>query len=156
MIQLCESPRINFRLNNNSGYITEVYISNYQTMENHYGISGGPYESIQYNNIPDIVPAENSDQSTILMYSVNGKVKAINNPISKNLNKMRILGLIALISYMVVILFTWIYANLNGNVYFLAGEPILLIKYLEWGIGFIGIYVAVEYLLKEIQGFPHK
>lgn len=49
-----------------------------------------------------------------------------------------------LISYMIAVLFTWINANLNGYVYFAAGEPVLHIKYLEWFFGLIGISVAIE------------
>lgn len=66
---------------------------------------------------------------------------------------VRILGLMALISYMIVILFTWIYANFKGFVYFSAGEPILLIKYPEWMLGFIGILVAIDYLYRELKGY---
>ena len=64
---------------------------------------------------------------------------------------VRILGLMALISYMTVILFTWIQANLAGYVYFSAGEPTLSIRYLEWTLGFIGIFVAVDSLCKEVK-----
>jgi hypothetical protein len=63
---------------------------------------------------------------------------------------IRIVGLMALISYMVVILFTWVYANLGGYVYFQAGEPMQAIKYSEWALGITGIFVAFEGLLKEI------
>ncbi len=63
---------------------------------------------------------------------------------------IRIIGLMALISYMVVILFTWVYANLGGYVYFQAGEPMQAIKYSEWALGITGIFVAFEGLLKEI------
>jgi len=64
---------------------------------------------------------------------------------------IRILGLMALISYMIVILFTWIFANLGGYVYFSAGEPVLSIKYIEWILGFLGIFVATYYLHKELN-----
>ncbi len=63
----------------------------------------------------------------------------------------RILGLLALISYMIVILFTWIFANMEGYVYFSAGEPVLPIKYIEWMLGLLGIFVAVYYLHKELN-----
>jgi hypothetical protein len=63
---------------------------------------------------------------------------------------IRIIGLMALISYMVVILYTWIYANLNGSVYFNAGEPVLRIKYFEWALGFVGIIIAIDYLRREL------
>jgi hypothetical protein len=71
---------------------------------------------------------------------------------SKLVKTLRILGLIALISYMIVILFTWIYANMEGYVYFSAGEPVLSIKYPEWILGFLGIFVATDYLHKELSG----
>lgn len=74
-----------------------------------------------------------------------------NNNFSERKKIVRILGFMALISYMIVILFTWIYANLGGYVYFSAGEPILSIKYLEWMLGFIGIFVAIDCLFKEIR-----
>lgn len=66
---------------------------------------------------------------------------------------IRIIGLIALISYMIIILFIWIFANLRGYVYFSAGEPVLSIKYPEWVFGFIGIFVAVDYLHRELNEF---
>lgn len=81
---------------------------------------------------------------------------------SKLFRTIRILGLMSVISYMTVILFTWIYANLMGYVYFSAGEPVLLIKYPEWVLGFIGITVAIDCLRKELdalcelQVFPKK
>ena len=71
---------------------------------------------------------------------------------SKLVKILRILGLMALISYMIVILFTWIYANMEGFVYFSAGEPVLSIKYPEWILGFLGIFVATDYLHKELRG----
>ena len=64
---------------------------------------------------------------------------------------VRIIGLMALISYMIVILFTWIFANLQGYMYFSAGEPVLSIKYPEWILGFIGIFVAFDYLHRELN-----
>jgi len=65
----------------------------------------------------------------------------------------RILGLMALISYMIVIIFTWMFANIEGYVYFSAGEPVLSIKYLEWVLGLLGIFVAVNYLQKELNEY---
>jgi len=70
---------------------------------------------------------------------------------TKILKIIRITGLIALLSYTTVILFTWIYANLGGYVYFSAGEPLWIIKYPEWALGFMGILVAVDYLRREIE-----
>lgn len=69
---------------------------------------------------------------------------------SKIMKIIRVLGLVTLICYMSVILFTWIYTNLDGDVYFLAGEPKLSVKYFEWALGFTGIFVALDYLFKEI------
>jgi len=76
-----------------------------------------------------------------------------NNKISfiGNIKIVRIIGLMALISYMIVILFTWIFANLQGYMYFSAGEPVLSIKYPEWMLGFIGIFVAFDYLHRELN-----
>lgn len=70
---------------------------------------------------------------------------------TNKLKIVRIIGLMALISYMIVILFTWIFANLQGYMYFSAGEPVLSIKYPEWILGFIGIFVAIDYLNREIN-----
>lgn len=69
---------------------------------------------------------------------------------SKIMRVIRVIGLMTLICYMSVILFTWIYTNMDGNIYFLAGEPILSIKYFEWALGFTGIFVALDCLFKEI------
>lgn len=63
----------------------------------------------------------------------------------------RVIGLMSLISYMIVILSTWIFANMQGYMYFSAGEHILWIKYLEWILGFIGILTAVDYLYMELN-----
>jgi hypothetical protein len=54
---------------------------------------------------------------------------------------------------MIVILFTWVFANIEGYVYFSAGEPVLSIKYLEWILGSLGIFVAVNYLQKELNEY---
>ena len=64
---------------------------------------------------------------------------------------IRILGLMAVLSYMVVILLTWIYANHQGYVYFSAGEPISFIKYPEWVLGFLGIFATASVLRKELD-----
>ncbi|NJD78060.1 MAG: hypothetical protein FIB08_13380 [Candidatus Methanoperedens sp.] len=81
--------------------------------------------------------------------SINRNIGLIN--LHGTVRLIRILGLMALISYMVVILFTWMYANLEGYVYFSAGEPELYIKYSEWALGFIGILVAADFLKKELE-----
>lgn len=66
---------------------------------------------------------------------------------------VRILGLLALVSYILVVLFTWMLANMEGYIYFSGGEPSLLIKYSEWILGFLGIIVAIYYLLAELSGY---
>ena len=68
---------------------------------------------------------------------------------------VRIRGLMALISYIAVILFTWIYANRAGFIYFSAGEPSSLIKYSEWILGFLAFFVAIYYLLMELSGYNY-
>jgi len=75
----------------------------------------------------------------------------VNN--SNLVKNVRILGLMSLISYMIVILFTWVYANIEGNVYFSAGEPVMSIKYIEWMLGILGIFVAANYLQKELNEY---
>ncbi len=65
---------------------------------------------------------------------------------------LRILGLMAVLSYMIVILLTWIYANHRGHVYFSAGEPLSIIKYPEWIVGFLGIVVVIDFLKNELKG----
>lgn len=64
---------------------------------------------------------------------------------------LRIVGLMAVLSYMIVILFTWIYANHQGYVYFSAGEPVSLIKYPEWMLGFLGIIATASVLKRELD-----
>jgi len=66
---------------------------------------------------------------------------------------VRIIGLVALISYMAVILFTWIYADRAGYIYFSVGEPSSFIKYSEWILGFMAIFIAIYYLLMELSGY---
>ena len=68
---------------------------------------------------------------------------------------VRIMGLMALISYISVILYTWIYANEEGFIYFSAGEPSMKIRYSEWILGFLGIFVAIYYLLMELSGYNY-
>lgn len=69
---------------------------------------------------------------------------------TKILGILRIIGLISVISYMTAILFIWISANFMGFVYFSAGEPVSLIKYPEWILGFIGLVVSIDYLRMEL------
>ena len=71
--------------------------------------------------------------------------------ISTILRMLNILGLMAVLSYMIVILFTWMYANFQGYVYFSAGEPVSLIKYPEWALGILGILVTASILRRELD-----
>ncbi len=64
---------------------------------------------------------------------------------------LKILGLISVLSYMIVILFTWMYANHMGYVYFSAGEPVSFIKYPEWILGIIGILAIASDLRNEMN-----
>lgn len=109
-------------------------------------------------NVMITVDSANPDQPTPAMCFTSGirgirfnKFINCRMNFSKITGVARILGLVALISYMIGILFTWVHANLNGNVYFLAGEPILFIKYSEWALGLVGIFVGADYLRKEIK-----
>ncbi len=107
--------------------------------------------------ITTAVTSPSSVRLTISMRSINdtGHRYTKNNINSINFLKIlkitRILGLIALISYIGVILAVWINANLGGYVYFSAGEPMLIIKYAEWGLGFIGLSVAANFLCRELR-----
>ncbi len=71
--------------------------------------------------------------------------------VSTLLRLLRILGLMAVLSYMIVILFTWMYANHQGYVYFSAGEPVSLIKYPEWVLGILGILATASVLRRELD-----
>ena len=97
-----------------------------------------------------VITASNTSQFAMENYSFYDTGKK-NIGVIKKLSSIRILGLMAIISYMIVILFVWMYANYGGYVYFLAGEPDPLIKYTEWLLGFMGIIVAVDLLRKEIK-----
>ncbi len=70
---------------------------------------------------------------------------------SKIMKIVRMIGLMAVISYTATILFIWVYANIQGYVYFSAGKSILSIKYLEWLFGIIGIFVVIDCLRKELR-----
>ena len=71
--------------------------------------------------------------------------------VSTILRMLNILGLMAVLSYMIVILFTWMYANHLGYVYFSAGEPVSLIKYPEWALGILGIIATSSILRRELD-----
>ncbi len=59
---------------------------------------------------------------------------------------IKIIGLMAAISYLIFILLTWIIANYLGHTYFTAGEPHLIIKYIEWIVRANSIIVLCGYL----------
>lgn len=105
------------------------------------------------NNSASINSTTQTSESIITISS--NKLRKKNTVITHNffntVKIIRVFGLMALISYMIVILFTWIFANMEGYMYFSAGEPVLYIKYPEWILGFIGIFVAVDYLHKELN-----
>ena len=106
------------------------------------------------DNITKSITPANSDYSTERIFTSGTLYDTCTDDhinFSKTLKLFRVLGFMALVSYMVVILFTWMYANLDGYVYFSAGEPTLFIKYSEWVLGFTGIFVAIDCLRKEIK-----
>lgn len=57
---------------------------------------------------------------------------------------IRIIGLMTAFSYLLCVLYTWMLAEINGNVYFSAGEPDPIIRYIEWGLGIISISVIIS------------
>ncbi len=109
-------------------------------------------------NTPVDNPLGNSTHLTMEMHYINSMSGSGENrkfsfiKVSTIFRLLRILGLMAVLSYMIVILFTWIYANHQGYVYFSAGEPVSLIKYPEWVLGFLGIIAAASALRREIDG----
>lgn len=56
-------------------------------------------------------------------------------------SNIRIFGFMVALSYIIVILYTWISAEYSGHVYFLAGEPKKAILYTEWIFGLIAVAV---------------
>jgi len=102
-------------------------------------------------------PTANSTHLTMGMRFINslagfGEKRKFNFiKVSTLVRLIRILGLMAVLSYMIVILFTWIYANHQGYVYFSAGEPVSLIKYPEWVLGFLGIFATASVLRRELD-----
>jgi hypothetical protein len=110
--------------------ITAIYVDNPSVNSTHLSMG------MSFNNyLPEI--------------GENKIIKSFN--ISKIFPFIRILGLMAVLSYMIVILLTWIYANHQGYVYFSAGEPISLIKYPEWVLGFLGILTTASVLRRELD-----
>lgn len=102
-------------------------------------------------------PTENSTHLTMGMSFKNflpgfGEKRKIEfKKFSTIFSLLRILGLMAVLSYMLVILFTWMYANHQGYVYFSAGEPVSLIKYPEWALGILGILATASILRRELD-----
>ena len=120
-----------------------------------YSSHGIPY-SVGHAAITTAVTSSYPVQVNLVINPVYGTGSEISKKLNfieipNALKNFRILGLMAIISYMIVILFVWIYANIDGYVYFLAGEPNLVIKYTEWLLGFAGIFVAIDLLRKELN-----
>ncbi len=137
-------------------YTASVEETSFHDMFAH-GLFPAPYRVSPVGNVMMAGTSSEFIPSTPVMPFINA---TFNTHANKNndfigfpgiIKNIRILGFMAIISYMVVILFTWIYANLEGYVYFSAGEPLLIIKYPEWVLGFIGITVAVDSLRKELN-----
>lgn len=62
------------------------------------------------------------------------------------------LALLVSLSYMTTILGVWIYANIiQGSDYFLAGEPNLIIKYVEWSLGMVAIIGLVGMIKQRLN-----
>ncbi|MBU0847482.1 hypothetical protein KKH23_09890 [Patescibacteria group bacterium] len=55
------------------------------------------------------------------------------------------------LSYMIAILFTWMLASHQGYVYFQVGEPNVIIMYLEWALGIVGIVTLADICKREID-----
>lgn len=67
------------------------------------------------------------------------------------LKLLRLAGITTVIGYMVIILYTWMLASHQGYTYFMAGEPVAVIRYAEWILGIIGVSVMVDVYRKEID-----
>ena len=63
----------------------------------------------------------------------------------------RLVGIMTVLSYMIVILSTWIIAKYQGFTYFQAGEPIHIIMYIEWTLGIIGVLTLVDIYREELS-----
>ena len=59
-------------------------------------------------------------------------------------SKIRIFGFMVVLSYIIVILYVWMSAELSGHVYFLAGEPNRAILYTEWLLGMLSIPIILN------------
>ena len=66
-------------------------------------------------------------------------------------SKIRIFGFMVVLSYLIVILYVWMNAELNGHIYFLAGEPNRAILYIEWIMGAIAISIIANELHRDIK-----
>lgn len=64
---------------------------------------------------------------------------------------IRTIGLISALSYMIVILYTWVNAVYQGETYFCAGEPNLLIRNIEWILGLLGMFSLLWSIKKELD-----
>jgi len=64
--------------------------------------------------------------------------------------KLKLLGYLTAISFLSVHIATWMYANHLGFTYFSAGEPILIIKYAEWGLGITSTSILTGCTIEEI------
>lgn len=64
---------------------------------------------------------------------------------------IKLVGLMTIFAYITVILFTWISTNINGHIYFSAGEPIWYIKYTEWGLAINGLYWLLRVIKEHID-----
>ncbi len=144
-----------------SKHLTEIvslYPTGSETMAHGFSSSLPAYHvPPAVTNITMVVTSNNSARFSNATNFVNPSIHYPNHrsfdfiDFPKIIKIMRILGMMSVISYMVVILSTWISANLDGYIYFSAGEPELLIKYPEWALGAVGIFVAFDYLRKELN-----
>jgi hypothetical protein len=135
------------------GYLKSSLLKGGITSHGFSGTSASILLTFSNPGFPTQISSIDQDRISIPDFNTFRTQTGKNNKVgyADKLKIVRIIGLMALISYMIVILFTWIFANLQGYMYFSAGEPILSIKYPEWILGFIGIFVAIDYLNREIN-----
>lgn len=67
------------------------------------------------------------------------------------MNHIIIVGLMTALSYMICTLYTWIYAVMQGYVYFSAGEPNIHIRNLEWVGGIYTIFILIYLIKRELD-----
>ncbi len=124
---------------------------------------GTDIDQISHFSIPQLL----SPASTKLLYRITairymGQLPFSNHLVTPNLfqrlppllnMKLRIslkfVGVLAAMSYVICITGSWMLANLNGHTYFQAGEPVAIIKYVEWILAGISIYTLWGYALQE-------